>query len=389
MSKFHLILLIHSHQPVGNFDSVLESAYQTSYLPFVELLHEHPRVRVGLHYTGPLFEWIERQHPEFFTRIRELIARDQIELIGGGFYEPILISIPPEDRQEQIRRLADYVDKHFGRRPGGAWLAERVWEPQLPSTFAKAGVDYTLVDDIHFLASGFELDQLHGYYISEDLGAKVKVIPGLKALRYLIPYRSPDEIMEFLRGAAARHPQGFACMGDDCEKFGVWPGTYKHCYTDGWLERFFEAIEENSDWLATAPPGEYLAKHPPLGRADLPTASYTEMTEWALPTGVRQRFHALQQEFANRPEMEAFLRGSFWRNFFSKYAESNLLHKKMLHVSEKVRRLSSSARRGLPLRQAVETATRICSARSATTPTGTAFSAASTPRTCAPCCGAN
>jgi alpha-amylase len=357
LNRFHLLLLIHSHQPVGNFDNVLELAYQRCYLPFVELLHRHPKIRVGLHYTGPLLEWFEKNHPEFFEQLGELVDREQVELVAGGFYEPILIAIPPEDRHEQLTRLADYIEKHFGQRPRGAWLAERVWEPQLPSTFAKAGVDYTLVDDIHFQSSGFELNQLHGYYVCEDLGATVKVIPGLKALRYLIPYRSPEENVEFLRTAAATHPDGFACMGDDNEKLGVWPGTYKHCYTDGWLERYFAALEENSEWLSLTLPGEYLAAHPPLGRADLPTASYTEMTEWALPTPVRQRFHGLQQEFANRPDVEAFLRGSFWRSFFTKYSEANLLHKKMLHVSAKVRRLASSARRGLPIRQAIEQAT--------------------------------
>ena len=38
-------------------------------------------------------------------------------MIGGGYYEPILISIPPEDRREQIERLGDYIEKHFGKRP--------------------------------------------------------------------------------------------------------------------------------------------------------------------------------------------------------------------------------------------------------------------------------
>jgi len=339
------LLLIHSHQPVGNFDDVLERAYATSYLPFVELLRRHPSIRVGLHYSGPLLEWFAENHPEFFDLLRELIGGNQAELVGGGFYEPILVAIPAEDRQEQITRLAAFIGKHFGHRPRGAWLAERVWEPQLPSTLAKAGVDYTLVDDIHFLGSGFELGQLHGYYVAEDQGATVKVIPGLKALRYLIPYRSPQENIEFLRTAAQAHPGGFAAMGDDCEKFGVWPGTYKHCYTDGWLERFFAALEANSEWLALTPPGEYLSHNPPLGRADLPTASYTELTEWALPNPARQRFQALQHEFAGRPDLLAFLRGSFWRNFLSKYPEANLLHKKMLHVSRKVRRMAARANR--------------------------------------------
>lgn len=357
MSKLHLALLIHAHQPVGNFDEVHERAYAQSYLPFVELLLRHPAIRLGLHYSGPLLEWIEQHHPEFFNLLRELVTRGQAELIGGGFYEPILISIPPEDRVEQIRRLAAYLEKHFGRRPAGAWLAERVWEPQLPTSLAQAGVEYTLVDDTHFLAAGFDPKQLHGYYLAEDLGATVKLIPGLKALRYLIPFRSVEENIEFLRRTSQEHPGGFVAMGDDCEKFGSWPGTHEHCYGHGWLERFFSELEAHPDWLEITTPGEYLAKHPPLGRADLPAGSYPEMMEWALPSEARQRFHGLSEEFSGRADVQMFLRGGFWRNFFSKYAEANLLHKKMLHVSGKVRGLARSARRGLPFNRALDQAT--------------------------------
>ena len=341
MSKLHLVLLIHAHQPVGNFDDVLGRAYQRAYLPFLECLERHPSVRVGLHYSGPLLEWIERQRPDFFELLRRLVDRGQAELVGGGFYEPILITIPPEDQSEQLRRMTAYLERQFGRRPSGAWLAERVWEPQLPAVLAAGGLDYTLVDDTHFLAAGFELDQLHGYYVAEERGKTVKVIPGLKALRYLIPFRSVEETIEFLRGAAQRHPGGLAAMGDDCEKFGVWPSTYEHCYRDAWLERFFAALEANADWLAMVLPGEYLASHAPLGRADLPTASYSEMMEWALPTPARERFRALQREFASRSDVQGFLCGGFWRGFFTKYAEANLLHKKMLYVSGKVRRLAA------------------------------------------------
>ena len=339
MAKFQFVLLIHAHQPVGNFDDVIERAYAQSYLPFVQVLARHPSIRMGLHYTGSLLEWIERAHPDHFDLLRTLVQRGQVEIVGGGFYEPILIAIPPEDRHEQITRLADYIEKHFGARPRGAWLAERVWEPQLPSSLAPSGVEYTLVDDNHFLSAGFELDQLFGYYLAEDQCHSVKVLPGLKALRYLLPFRAPTDTIEFLRTCAREHPGGFAAMGDDLEKFGVWPGTNKLCYTEGWLENLLIALEQNSDWLETATPGAAVSSHPPLGRADLPTASYAEMMEWALPTPARNRYHALAAEFASRTEMLPFLRGGIWRNFFSKYGESNLLHKKMLHVSQKVRKL--------------------------------------------------
>ncbi len=326
-------------------------------MPFLQLLLRHPTIRMGLHYSGSLLEWIEEAHPEFFELLGLLARRGQVEIVGGGFYEPILISIPLGDRLEQIRRMSDYLEKRFGSRPGGAWLAERVWEPQLPSTLALAGIQYSLVDDIHFLAAGFEPSELHGSYIAEDLGSCVKLIPGLQKLRYLVPFATVEENISFLRRYAGEHPGGLAAMGDDCEKFGVWPGTWKHCYQDGWLESFFTALEENSDWLITTTPGEYLAAHPPLGRADLPTASYSEMMEWALPTGTRQRFHQLQREFSGRPEVASFLRGSCWRSFLSKYSEANLLHKKMLHVSGKIRQLAASTRRGLPLHRALDDAT--------------------------------
>jgi hypothetical protein len=333
---FHLALLIHAHQPCGNFEHVLEKAYDDSYLPFVEHLEKHPGVHVGLHYSGHLLAWIEQNRHGYFDRVKKLVQNGQVELVGGGFYEPILISIPPEDQFEQITRLACYLEKHFGSRPTGAWLAERVWEPQLPSVLAEAHVAYTLVDDMHFLAAGFELEELFGAYIAEDRGKSVWLYPGQKALRYLVPFGKVEDVITYLRDAASVHPGGVAAMGDDMEKFGVWPGTREHCYTNGWLTDFFTALEKNSDWLNVCTPAEYLASHIPLGRADLPTASYTEMMEWVFPTRVRQRYHAVLQEFHSRPEILAFLRGGSWRGFFRKYPESNLLHKKMLRVSARI-----------------------------------------------------
>jgi len=340
VSNFQLILLIHAHQPVGNFDEVFERAYANCYLPFVEAVSRHPSIRIALHYSGPLLEWIERNHPEYFDRIRDLESRGQIEMVGGGFYEPILIAIPPADRHEQLVRLADYLEKHFGQRPTGAWLAERVWEPQLPSSLAPAGVEYVVVDDNHFLGAGFELDQLHGHYVAEDLGQAVTIIPSLRMLRYLTPFHPVSEAITFLKDATTKHPNGFAAMGDDIEKFGVWPGTSRLCYEEGWLEQFFSALEENSEWISLALPAEAVASRSSLGIANLPTASYTEMMEWCLPTTARNRYHELIQEFSSREDALPFLRGGTWRGFLSKYAESNLLHKKMLRVSEKVRRLA-------------------------------------------------
>ena len=340
MSKVYFALAIHSHQPVGNFDHVIEEAYQKSYRPFLEALIEHPRIRFCLHTSGILLEWIEKRHPEFFELLGAMVKRGQVELVGGGYYEPILLSIPEPDRMAQIRRMADYLNQHFGARPKGAWVTERVWEQSLVGSLAEAGVEYVILDDTHFLAAGLDPSELRGTFMTEEGGVPLRLVPSLKSLRYTIPFSEPEETLRILRSGqvGTELPDPLFAMGDDCEKFGVWPGTYDHVYKNGWLERFLTQIEAAADWLETTTLSDYLAQHAPLGRIYLPTASYEEMMEWALPAAASREFRTTQEEVARMPYAERirrFLRGGTWPNFFAKYAESNQLHKLMLEVSRR------------------------------------------------------
>jgi alpha-amylase len=344
LTKVSFALVIHSHQPVGNFDHVIEEAYQRAYAPFVQILLQHPRVRLSLHYSGILLEWLEEHHPEYFDQLRELSGRGQMELLGGGYYEPILPSIPDADKISQVRKLADYLHQHWGTAPRGAWVAERVWEPSLARPLAQAGVEYVVLDDTHFLAAGLEPARLHGIYITEDQGVPLRLVPSLKSLRYTIPFREPEETLRILSKGRS-HPGQLFAMGDDCEKFGVWPGTYDHVYQKGWLERFLEALEGAGEWLETTTVSDYIASHAPLGRVYLPTASYAEMMEWALPTATSAELRACLDETEKMPDGERFrrfLQGGFWRNFLSKYPEANQIQKLMSAVSRRRQELTGA-----------------------------------------------
>src|SRR4051812_42209891 len=109
-----LLFAIHNHQPDGNFGHVFEAAYRDCYGPLVEALLEAEHVKVALHHTGALFEWIERERPEYFDRLRILVARGQAELLGGGFYEPMLAVLPERDARGQIAMMTEYLERHFG-----------------------------------------------------------------------------------------------------------------------------------------------------------------------------------------------------------------------------------------------------------------------------------
>lgn len=335
--NLYLGLAFHNHQPVGNDPSVFAWAHQRSYLPLVENLEKHPAIRVSLHYSGPLLDWITANRPEFLDRLATLVSKGQVEIMGGGYYEPILPAIPPLDRAGQIEKMSAFAAERFGQRPSGIWLAERVWEPDLPTTLAQAGVQWTVVDDTHFRIIGLEDKDLFGYYVTEDQGNTLKIFPTSKYLRYAIPWHEVPRVMDYLWEVATAGVN-LAVLGDDGEKFGLWPGTYAHCWEKGWVEEFFQSVERNQDWLHTIPLGEYAGAHPPLGRVYLPTASYDEMMEWALPAErsyqITQLKHRLQED--GRDDILRFLGGGFWRYFLVKYPEVNNMHKKMLRVHRQV-----------------------------------------------------
>ncbi|MGQ9684023.1 MAG: alpha-amylase/4-alpha-glucanotransferase domain-containing protein [Anaerolineae bacterium] len=335
--RIYLALALHNHQPVGNFDHVFAQAFHDAYEPLIAALERHPGMRLALHYSGPLRDWLLRNRPEFLPRVRALVARGQIEPLTGGYYEPILTSIPDADKLGQIAKLTAAVVEDFGTAPTGLWLAERVWEPHLPLPLAQAGVRYTLVDDTHFKYVGLTDQDLFGYYVTEEQGRTLSVFATSKHLRYTIPWASVEETIAYLRDEASEAMPRLAVMGDDGEKFGLWPTTYTHVWQQGWMDEFLSACEANAEWLHTITPGEYLQRFPALGRIYLPTASYDEMGEWALPPELSWEITHLKHRLQTEQEEDIlrFIRGGFWRSFLVKYPEINHMHKKMLLVSDK------------------------------------------------------
>ncbi|MEN3039220.1 MAG: alpha-amylase/4-alpha-glucanotransferase domain-containing protein [Candidatus Kryptonium sp.] len=347
MKKINLVLGIHNHQPVGNFDFVFEHAYEVAYKPFIKILAKYPKIKLAQHYTGILFQWILKNHPEFFDDLKALVDRGQVELITGGFYEPILAIIPDQDKLDQIKKLSDFIIKHFNKTPVGMWLAERVWEQHIVKFIAMAGVKYVIIDDTHFRYAGLTGEKLLGYYITEEQGYTVNIFPISKMLRYTIPFQPVEKTIDYLREIATQEGDRIVVYADDGEKFGVWPNTYKHVYEDGWLEEFFTALEENSDWINILHFSEVIERIKPIGRIYLPNASYAEMMHWALPADAYLDYEKLEEHLKEEGMYEQysrFFRGGFWRNFLVKYPEANNLHKKMLRVSERARKLQAKGK---------------------------------------------
>jgi len=329
MDKVKFLFAVHNHQPLGNFTHVFEQAFSQAYWPFLQLASQYPGFKFALHFTGFLWEFMLDKHPEGLELVRQLVKSGQVELLGGGFYEPVLTQIPEKDRQAQIRLMNDFLQEQFGVRPAGLWLAERVWEPQLASFLHRAGFSYTLLDEEHFHYAG--LENIYGYYLTEDEGLSLGIFPIDKKLRYLIPFRSLEEIDSYFRKIDNQGGK-VAIIGDDGEKFGLWPGTNKWVYEQGWLKTFLEYLESNQVEMLSF--SAFMNQTPALGRGYLPPASYEEMMEWVLPPARQAEFIRLKTSLPE--DSRLFLRGGQFRDFDLKYPESHQLRCRALQVAAEI-----------------------------------------------------
>jgi alpha-amylase len=337
MAQTRFVFGVHNHQPVGNFDHVFAQHVEEVYLPFLAALEERDVFPIALHVSGPLLEWMEGHDARYLERIAPLAAAGKVELLLAGFYEPVLAALPRRDRVDQVGWMREWLQARFGVQARAAWLTERVWEPELAADLADARVESVLVDDRHFLVSGFERDQLHAPFRTESDGRTLAVLPIDERLRYLVPFRPPSETAAYFRYLGERGHQ-LAVFADDGEKFGGWPGTREWVYQRGWLAQFLDMLNElrGRGEVVLTTPSEAVRSVASAGVAYLPTASYREMEAWALwpaaAARLKQLEHQLGEERMAGPD-GALVRGGHWRNFLAKYPESARMQKKMVRLS--------------------------------------------------------
>ncbi len=341
MDKLNFLMLVHNHQPIGNFDHVMEKSFERAYKPFFDIFSETD-LKISLHISGPLFDWLFQNHHEFIDQIKKLVKEGRLEIVGSGYYEPIVAAIPEDDAVNQISLYKRHLEKTFDTKVIGSWLTERVWEPHLPKIFKNSGIEYVVTDDYHFLRSGFSYEELDGYYLTDYDNKTIAVYPGSEALRYIMPFSTLDKIEGYFRTAYEKGCKTLI-FADDGEKFGIWPETFKWVYEEKWLYNFFNFLKENRDWIETKTVSEHLSENPPKGCCYLPTTSYPELGEWALPSNASVIYKTNLDRLKGMTDFDSikpFYQGGQWKNFLSKYRESRFIYRKMHYISDKLREKS-------------------------------------------------
>jgi len=177
LDKMQLLLGCCFSPPIHASDEELEEYYQVAVKPFLAVAYRFPDVPLTLHFSGPLLEWLQNQHSEYLTALSEMIRRKQVEILGGGYFDPILPLIPPTDRLGQIEELTTLVRKLLGRRPRGLWLTKGVWDPGLVVHLTGSGMEYTFLEESDFRRAGIAPQQIGLPRLTEQQGRLLTVFP--------------------------------------------------------------------------------------------------------------------------------------------------------------------------------------------------------------------
>ncbi len=329
MEKLRFLIGTHNHLPIGQPDFQTENIYQKALKPFLSSLYSFPALPAALYYSGQLLEWLEEHHPEFVMLLVEMVKRKQVEVLGGGYYDPVLSMIPANDRLGQLEKMTTFLRVKFENRPRGCWLPETVWEPCLASILRSSGLDFTFLEDTQFRLAGVEEGELMQPRLAEDQGKIVTVFPVSTMLSVLLERGEPKLVVDALKAAADTTRRKTAVMMMEGSRLGALAGPDAAGPAGGWLADLMRRVTECTEWLEPTTPTRCLREAASSPRLYIPSSASSEMTLWALPPRRRKQYLEARKALENP---DSLLAGGYFRQFLSRYPEGELLYAKMMYT---------------------------------------------------------
>lgn len=250
--------------------------YENSYKTLASYLFSHENVPFSFFFSGPVLEWLQSQHSEYLLVIEELMARKQIEVLGGGYYNPHFPLLQPADRSGQIEALTTALRKHFKKRPHGCFINESVWDPSLINTLNSCSLEYTMLDYSFFASDMYDPKALT-VSITEDMGKSVFVLPLHNELFEAADIALPEAFLEKLIKAV---PSSVSSPAVTCF---ISAEKLSELVQQNWLEECFELLETTfKEKIELSLPWKVLKNSSAFNKAIIPSGMSKKASSWAL-----------------------------------------------------------------------------------------------------------
>ena len=151
------------------------------YKAFFSGIQAEEKLPLTLFTGGSFLEWQKgKRQTAYAMLLNEMLSRKQIELLGGGYYQPYFSLLSASDVIGQIELMTSALRTHFEKRPRGLFLAASAWTPSLITSFVRCGMDYCLLDHRFFpppqTQSNPQLNALLPVTV-EDKGKTITALP--------------------------------------------------------------------------------------------------------------------------------------------------------------------------------------------------------------------
>lgn len=235
--------------------SDLEIKYQSIYKNLANFFYHHSFAKISIFFPGALLSWIEHSHPEFIDIFSKLAARQQVEILGGGYYNPLLPTIFPMDRSGQVEYLTSEIRSNFVKHPRGVVLLDSVWENTLVPSLQNVGMEYVLLDK-SLMKDNSEFVP----YILTEKGKSIKVI--LQNNEYIPDsYVSPKDFLSILVKIADKDDDFEEDKSEKIVSIKIDEKTFSDLYHNQWFEQLYSIVDTDfADKICILNPLEYLKK---------------------------------------------------------------------------------------------------------------------------------
>ena len=136
------------------------------------------KMNISLFMDGPTLETVcNVGRPQKINKLRKAIEDGSLELLGGGFYDPMLPLFPTELQSMQLEQHGSFLWKHFKVEPTGYFNSSMVWEMEMTDLLEEHRFEYALVQEASLQDALGRTTPVSGWYSVEDKGAFLKIVP--------------------------------------------------------------------------------------------------------------------------------------------------------------------------------------------------------------------
>lgn len=252
MSQVHICYSLKSSRIGPEQKEIFEKDYENVYKPTAKFLYSHPEFRMSFAFNGVQIDFLQKEYPEFIEILRELISRRQIEILGGGYYDPAFPLLFPMDRTGQIEFLTSTLRSVTGKRPRGITLCASIWDYSLVSCFYNCGMDYVLLDDSLIPDEKQKFVPL----IMSDKGKTISILPLYQEFKPEIQ-DDPRDYLNLISKKIAKSSKNAPKPLKECVKglnIQFTHEEFQSLLRSGYLEKLYREISEKKDFFDFATP---------------------------------------------------------------------------------------------------------------------------------------